>query len=127
MMAKLLALVHIRDVYFDDGTFQRADTVVQGNRGVGVGSCVEHDTVVGEAHLLHLVNQLSLYIALIVFYLYIGILCLQLGQILVERRRAVDAWLASAQEVKIGSIDNENFHNSNKMIIFAATKVRISE
>jgi hypothetical protein len=126
-MSELLALVHIANVYLNDRAFQRTDAVVQGYRGMGVGSCVEHDAVVGKAYFLHLVNQLSLHIALIVFYLYIGILCLQLRQILIERCRAVDAWLASAQEVKIGSVDNENFHNSNKMIIFAAAKVRISE
>ncbi len=79
MMTELLALVNVRNVDFNDRTFQRTNAVVQCYRGVGVGSCIEHDSIVGEAHLLHLVDQLSLHIALIVFYLYIRILCLQLG------------------------------------------------
>ena len=76
MMTELLALVNVRNVNFNDGTFQRTNAVVQCYRGMGVGSCIEHDSVVGEANLLHFVNQFSFYIALIVFYFHVRILCL---------------------------------------------------
>ena len=84
MVAELLALVDIRDVYLDDGCLQRADAVVQGYRRVGVGTSVKHDAVVGEAYLLHLVDKFSLDIALVVLDVDVRILCLQLGQILLR-------------------------------------------
>ena len=58
---------------------------MQGYRRVGVGTCVEHDAVVGEAYLLHLVDKFSLDIALVVLDSNVRILCLQLGQILFKR------------------------------------------
>ena len=68
MVTEILTLVNIADVYLNDRTFQRTDAVVKGYASMGIGSCIEDDAVVGEAYLLHLVNQLSLDIALIVFY-----------------------------------------------------------
>ena len=85
-MAELLALVYVRDVNLYHSGFQRTDTVVQGYAGVGVCTGVEHDAVVREAYLLHFVDELSLDIALEVGDIHIGILCLQLWQVLFERR-----------------------------------------
>ena len=109
MVTELFALVYIRDVYLHDGTSQRADAVVQGYRGVGIGSRVEHDAVVAEAHFLHLVDELALHIALVVGYVDVRKLSLQLGQILLERLGTVDAGLANAQQIQVGTIDNQDF------------------
>ena len=73
---------------------------------MGVGTGIEDDAVVGEAHLLHLVNHLSLDITLEVVYLNVVILLAQLCKIVVERAAAVDAWFANAQEVQVRTVKN---------------------
>ena len=66
-MTECLALVDIGDMNFDDRTLQRADAVVQGHAGMGVGTCIEHDAVTAaEAYLLHLVDEEALDVTLIV-------------------------------------------------------------
>ena len=87
MVAELLALVDVRDVHLDDRTLQRAYAIVQGHGGMRVRPGIEHNAVEGEAHLLHLVDEFTLDIALIVGNLDIRITRLQLWQILVKRRR----------------------------------------
>jgi hypothetical protein len=106
VVAELLALVDIGDVYLDDGSLQRTDAVVQGYRGVGVGSGIEHDAVVRKTYLLHLVDEFTLNVALEILDVHIGIFGLQLGQILLERRTAIDAWLTGAEQVKVGTIND---------------------
>ena len=118
--------MHIRDVNLDNRCLQRADAVLQSYRCVGVGSCIQHDTIVAEAHLLHLVNQNTLDVALKVLDVYIGEAVAQLRQVGVERRRTIDAWLPLAQQVQVRTIDNQNLHFQYKCINTAA-KVRISE
>ena len=119
MVAKCLALMNIRDVNLNNRALQRADTVVQGYGSVGVGTGIEHDTVTTETNLLHLVNQLTLDIALVIGYLDIRIAGLKLRQILVKRRRTVNAWFPGTQEIQIRTIDDLDFHISRKFIIFA--------
>ena len=79
VVAILLALMDVRDVYLDDGGLQRADAVAQGDGCMRVGTGVEHDAVVGEPYLLHLVDELSLHIALVVLDVDVGIALLQFG------------------------------------------------
>ena len=74
VVTELLALVDIRDMYLDDRALQRADAVVQGYAGMGVGTGVEHDAVaLAKARLLHLVDELTLDVALIVININVGI------------------------------------------------------
>jgi len=96
MMTELLALMYIGDMYLDNRALQRADTVVERHRSVGIGSCIQHDAIKGETYLLHLVDELAFNIALIVGNLDIRILGLQLWQVLLERRRTVNTGLADA-------------------------------
>ncbi len=84
-MTELLALVYVADVNLDDGRLQRTDAVVQGYRGVCVGSCIEHDAVVRESDLLHFVDKFTLDIALVIFDVDVGLVQLQLRQILFKR------------------------------------------
>ena len=96
MVAERLALMDVGDVDLDDRTTERTDAVVECHGSMGISTGVEHDAVEGEAHLLHLVDKLALDVALVVGYLDIGETGLQLGQILVERRRTVDARLTGS-------------------------------
>ena len=88
----------------DDGTLQRAYAVLKGHAGVGVCAGIEHYAVVAEAHLLHLVYHLSLYVALEIGYLHVGETLLQLGQIGVEGVAAVDARLTNSEQVEVWTI-----------------------
>ena len=65
-MAEFLALVHICDVHFHDGTAQRTYAIEQRNRRMRVGSCIENDAVAGKTDFLHLADKLTLYVALII-------------------------------------------------------------
>jgi hypothetical protein len=79
---------------------------------MGIGTRIEYDTVVAieEAHLLHLIDELTLNIALETGNLHIGELCLQRGQVALERLIAIDTWFALSQQIKVGTIDNLNLH-----------------
>jgi hypothetical protein len=85
-VSECLALVYIRDVNLDDGAFQTPDAVVQCDACMGIGACIEHNTIVTscEACLLHFVDEFTLYIALIVVYLDVGVKVTQLLEIGVE-------------------------------------------
>ena len=109
-MAELLTLVYVRDMHLYHRTFQRADAVVQRNAGMCISPCIQHDAVAGEAHLLHLVDQFALHIALIVIYLNVRVSLLQFRQEYFERLTTIDAWFAHAQQVQVWPIDNLNFH-----------------
>ena len=112
-MAKLLSLMHIRDVHLDDRTFQRTDAVVQGNAGMGIGTCIQHDAVIREAHFLHLIDQLTLHVALKVVYLYVRVSALQLRQVSLKRLAAIDARLPASQQVQVRSVNNLYLHCPN--------------
>ena len=84
VVAELLTLMNVRDVHLNDWRLQRTDAVVQGNGGMRIGTGIQHDTVVSEADLLHLVDEFALNVALVILDLDAGILGLQLGQILLE-------------------------------------------
>jgi len=90
MMAELLALVDIGYMDLYNRAAQRTDAVLQGDAGVGIGTCIEYDAVarwlLGEACLLHFVDQLALDVALVIADFHIGISVTQLCQVLFERR-----------------------------------------
>ena len=109
MMTELFALVHVGDVHLNRGTLQRADAVLQGYARVGIGTGVEHYAVIGETHLLQLVYQLALDVALIVVNLHVGILGTQFGKILLKRTASVDSWFPDTQEIEVGTVDYLNF------------------
>ena len=110
MVAERFALMHIGDMYLYHWTFQRPDAVVQRYRSVGVCTGVEHDAIYRKSILLHAVDEFSLYIALIVVYLYIGITLPQRRQITFKLRGAVDAWFALSSQIKVGTVHNKYFH-----------------
>ena len=115
-MAELLAFVHVGNMNLHHRALQRANAVLQGDARMGVGTCVEHDAVGLEAHLLQLVDQLTLDVALVIGNLHIGELGAKCGQKLVERRRAVDAWLTRAQQIQVRSVDDLNLlHTNNEL------------
>ena len=94
------------------------------NAGAYTHTSIEHNAIVLEAHLLHLVDELALHVALIVVYLHIRDLGFQLGQECLERLAAIDARLANTQQVQVGSVNNLNLHC---LACYFGAKLRISE
>ena len=72
MAAIFLAVVHITYMYFHHRNGNGTNAVLQRNAGMGVRTGVQHDAVVGESHLLQLVDEFAFHIALIVFNVCIG-------------------------------------------------------
>ena len=86
-MTELLAAMNIRDMNLDDRALQRADAVVKRDTRVGIGTGIQHDAVVAliESHLLHLVDEFTFDVALIVVYLHVGIALTQVCQTIIHR------------------------------------------
>ena len=112
MVAEGLALVDVGDMDLYDGGAQRADAVLQGYTGVGIRPGIQHDAIVVEAYLLHLVYQRALYIALIIVYLHVGIALAQRFEIGFKGAAAVNTGFAGSQEIQVGTIDNLYLHLS---------------
>ena len=84
VVAVFLTGKDIAHVHLNLGRRHSQQRIAQGHAGVAVSAKVHYQAVGNEARTLYLADKFTFHIALIVFYLYIGILCLQLGQILVE-------------------------------------------
>ena len=110
VVAELLALVDIGDVDLDDGSRDGTDGIVKGHTGVGVGTGVEDDTIGCEAYLVELVDEGTLVVALEIGELHMGVLGTQLLQIVFKGAGAVDARLAAAEEVEVGTVEDDIFH-----------------
>ena len=110
-MAELFTFVHVGDVNLNARTFQTPDAVLQGNTCMGIGTCIEYDTVAVEAHFLYLVDYLTLQIALVVVYANFRKAAAQLLQIVFPGTLTVDFRFSNAQQVQVWTIDNLNSHN----------------
>jgi hypothetical protein len=111
-MPEWFALVHVRDMHFNNRCAYRLDAIGQCNAGVCVGSSVEHDAIAGESHLLQLVDEMAFVVALKVINLHVGEKRTQARQEIVERSVAIYVWFAHAQQVKVGPIDDLYRHVS---------------
>ena len=112
MMAKLLALMHIGDMHLDHGGRDAEDAVVQGDTGMRVGACIEHHSVDTEAVVLQTVDELALDVALLIGYLDSRIEGPQLFQVVLKGAVPIDIGFTYTQQIKVGPIDDENFHTS---------------
>ena len=110
VVAEFLAFVDIGDVHLDGGTLQGTDAVLQRHARMGIGTSIEHNAIESEAHLLHLVDQFALDVALIILYFHIGISRPKLGQVVFKGIVAVDARLTHSEEVEVRPVDNLYFH-----------------
>ena len=88
-----------------------ADGIVESYAGVGVGTGIEDDAIDGEAHLMEFVDEGALMIALEIVYLHVGVLRPQLLQIVIEGASTIDVGFAAAEEVEVGTVEDEDcFH-----------------
>ena len=107
LMAKSLARVYVANVHFDDGHVERTYAIVQGDAGVGVGSCVEGYAIYSFAvGLLESINEEALHVALIIEDFVVRITLTKAVKTFVHCACAVDARLAFAQHVEVGTVKN---------------------
>ena len=117
MVAKCFTRKHIADVGFNHGQTCSLDGVVQGNRGVGEGTWVKHSAN-GFALLaklsigMDLVDQLTLVVAL--YKIHFQAQGLRSGSAqsfdIGQTGVAVLFGFTGAQEIEIGTVENENLH-----------------
>ena len=110
----------VGNVHFDDGRFDGANAVAEGDARVRVGTGVQHDTVESpEASLLQVVDQFALDIALrIVDFHLVGVLLAKLLQKRLKRATAVDFRLATTQKIEVGTVQNQNFLHIFKNFLY---------
>lgn len=111
-VAYLLAGHHIAQVYLHHGQPDGCYRVGYGERGVGVGSGIEHYAEVGviEAHAVDHVDDVALMVALSPFQLHDAIIFIgePLGYAF-QGVGAVDARFAVPEQVEVRTIDYEYF------------------
>jgi hypothetical protein len=108
VVAELLALVDIGDVYLYDRRRDGTDSIVEGDAGVGVGTRVEHNAVGRESHLMELVDEGALVVALEIGELHVGVLLAQFFKVCFKGASAVDARLAATQKIEVGTVENKD-------------------
>ena len=105
LVAKCLALVHVAQVHLDNGQPYTADGIVQGNAGVRIGTCVEHNSLhafVGG--LFQAVDKEAFNIRLIVFDGMRRNGCAQTFQRLLHRSVTIDTRFATALSDQVWTI-----------------------
>ena len=106
--------MHVTYMHFNHVTFKRPNAVEQCYACVGVGTSVEHYTIITEAYLLHLVYQFTLNIALVITYLHIWKHIAQLWQITLKRVFTINARLANSKKVEVRAVYYQYFpHHFN--------------
>ena len=112
VVAELLALMHVGDMYLDYGRWHGLDGIVQRDARVRICSGIEDDAVDIEAYGVNAVDEVALVVALVVAYLHAGALAAQLREVVLERAVAIDLRFAAAQQVEVGAVnDFYSFHS----------------
>ncbi len=103
-MTERLALVHVADMHLDGRRRHGTKGILKRNGRVGVGAGVEYNAVEVEAYLMDFVDELPLYVALVIFQLHIGEVATQIRQESLKRNSAVYARFAAPQQINIGTV-----------------------
>ena len=82
---------------------------MQRDARVGVGTGVEHYAISRDPYRLDAIDEVAFVIALIVGYLYVGVLLAQLSEVVVERTRAIYVGLSQPKHIQVRAIDDLNF------------------
>jgi len=113
MAAVLLTGIDIADMHLDDGSGDGGDSIVDSHAGVAVATGVEDDALGGKTHLVQAVDNLTLYVALEITYLYIRKTPSERVHHLLHSGVSIDGRLTLAGEVQIRSVYDFNmFHYS---------------
>jgi len=105
------SFVDIGDVNFDDGRLYGRNSIGNGQRRVGVGTGIEDDTVVAEAHFMQFVYDCPFVVALKVVNMKAGEAASEVEEKILKAVIAIDFGLPLAEEVEVGAIDDDDFHS----------------
>ena len=109
-LPEVLALVHLRDMYFDGGYRDCLERVEQGYRGMGVGSGVQDNAIKATIGVLDGIDEITLMIGLEAHAVHkarlFGSPFAELEQ-LREARLAIDVRLTDAEQVDVGPVDDK--------------------
>ena len=104
--------MHIRNMYLDNRRSNRTDSILQGDRGMRVGTRIQDNPIYIKTGLLNLIYQLSLNVRLKVVYLYISILLTKFGKVIFKSNTAVNGRFTFAQQIDIRAINYLYPHNT---------------
>ena len=111
-MTKFFAFVDIGDVYFERGSSHPGDSVRDSHRSVSITSCIEQNRIKGEAHLMDLVDQLPLYVALEIVEFNLRKALLQLLEIILKGLAAIDFRFSFPKQIQVRTINNLDFQGN---------------
>ena len=101
----------VADMDFYGWSGNRQECVVQCYAGMAVTARIDDDAVVRKAHCLNLADKFAFDIGLKVFDVNLWIPFSEDSQFLFHGSGAIDVGLTCADEVEIGSVDDDNLHN----------------
>src|SRR4051812_13181313 len=117
-MAKALASMNIRNVDLDRRSSAAGDGIAQSDRGVGIGASVDDHAGSLRSCFLDPVHQLSLVVGLAERDRRpqgLGLLAHELLDVL-QRRAAIDRGLSAAEEIEIGSVEDEDVGHRERSV-----------
>lgn len=97
-------------MHLDDGDADGADAVGQGDGGMGIASGVHHHGIILSISLLQFVDKHAFVVGLEIANLVFGEAFTELRDEFVKRETAIDFGLAFADEVEVGTVEDEDFH-----------------
>lgn len=109
-MTKLLTFVNIGNMNLKNRRTYPRHRIRNCHGGMRVASCIEQDPLVGKAHLMNFVNNLSLNIALKIIQLNLRKLLSERIQIRFKRLATVHFRFPLSQKIEIGTVNDLNFH-----------------
>ena len=105
-----LSFRNVGNMNLNDGNADGADAVGDGDGGVGIGSRIHHYATIEAVSLLQFVDDDAFVVGLEIGNLVLWKTTAQLGQKVLKRDVSVDFGFAFAQEVQVGTVENEDFH-----------------
>ena len=111
MPAVRLPFRNVGDVHLNHGDADGADAVGEGDGSMGIASRIHHHGIILTVSFLQLVNQDAFMVGLEIGDFVLRKTLAKLRQIVFKGKSAVDFRLTFAEKVKVGTVENEDFHD----------------
>ena len=110
MVPERFPFVYIADVYFYHRGRDGTNGIGQGDRSMGQRARVEHDAVGRKPNVVQVIEQGTLMVALEINEFDAQKSRLQLTKKRLKRLASINIWLAPAQKVEVGAVDDVDGH-----------------
>src|SRR5690606_9332767 len=97
-------------MYFHDRDGYPLYGISYTNGSMGIGSCIENNTVITKPCFMEFINDLPFYIGLIIIQLNIRKFAAKFSQKIFKGFGAVYFGLPLSEKVKVGPVDDNEFH-----------------